>query len=163
MELDIVLNALAIILFLGFGMAIAIVFSTIDKQKEITVFSRYGRNTEPLDILYVNIGFVLVALMLVFHNYRFLPALAVFLVWIILNSRTRSGIAPVGVFIGSTFLSWKDMNGYRIINDEISTIKVLVYSKEKCYVLRCDKSQRTEVESYFAQNGISKKDKHEGE
>ena len=51
MELDIVLNGLAIILFLGFGMASVIVFSTIDKQKDITVLSRYGRNTEPLDIL----------------------------------------------------------------------------------------------------------------
>lgn len=163
MELDIVLNALAIILFLGFGMAIAIVFSMIDKQKEITVFSRYGRNTEPLDILYVNIGLVLVAVMIIFHNYRFLPALAAFMVWIMLNSRIRSGIAPVGIFIGTTFLDWKSIVGYRIVNDEISTIKVLIYSAEKCYVIRCDKSQRVEVESYFAQNGIIKKDKHEGE
>lgn len=163
MELDIVLNALAIILFLGFGMAVGIVFSTLDKQKEITVFSRYGRNTEPLEILYVNVGLILVAVMLVFHNYRFLPALIVFLILILLNSRTQSGIAPIGVFIGTTFLGWKDIEGYRMINDEISTIKVLVYGNHKCYILRCDKTQRREVEAFFKENGILEKEKNEGE
>ena len=163
MELDIVLNGLAIILFLGFGMASVIVFSTIDKQKDITVLSRYGRNTEPLDILYVNIGLLLVAVMIVMHSYRFLPALLVFLLWILLNGRTQSGVAPAGVFIGSTFIGWDEMTAYRIINDDISTIKVLIYSREKCYVLRCDKEKRKEVEDYFVRNGTEKKDRREGE
>lgn len=163
MKLDIVLNILAIILFLGFGMAIAIVFSTLDKQKEITVPSRYGRNTEPLDILYVNVGLVLAAVMFLFHNYRFLPALIAFMILILLSSRTQSGIAPIGVFIGTTYLGWKDIDGYRIINDEISTIKVLVYGNGKCYVLRCDKTQRMEVVSYFQDNNILLKEKNEGE
>ena len=163
MKLDIVLNALAIILFLGFSMACVIIFSMIDKQKEITVYSRYGRGTEPLDILYVNIGLILIAVMIVFHSYRFLPALVVFLIWLICNSRTKSGIAPDGIFIGSTHLGWKEIKGYRIVNDEISTIKVLVYCNDKCYVLRCDKSSKAEVDSYFVHNGIVKKEKSKGE
>lgn len=154
MKLDIVLNALSIILFLGFGMAAFIAFSTIDKQKEIRVFSRYGRHTEPLEILYVNIGLILVAVMVLFHNYRFLPAIVAFLLLILFNSRIQSGIAPEGVFIGTTFLSWDDVQEYRVVNDEISTIKVLVYGNQKCYVLRCDKEQRMEIESIFEENKI---------
>lgn len=163
MKLDVVLNALAIILFLGFGMAAFIAFSTVDKQKEITISSRYGRRTEPLEILYVNLGLVLVAVMYYFHNFRFLPALIVFLLLIMLNSRMQSGIAPEGVFIGTTFLNWKSINGYRIVNDEISTIKVLVYANEKCYVLRCEKTERNEIENYFEKNHIILKQKVEGE
>lgn len=154
MKLDIVLNAMAIILFLGFSMATLIAFSTIDKQKEITIPSRYGRSTGPLEIVYVNVGLLLVAVMMMFHNYRFLPALIVFVLLILFNSRMQSGIAPVGVFIGTTFLDWKNIEGYRIVNDEISTIKVLVYGNRKCYVLRCDKQQRMEMESYFEENNI---------
>lgn len=154
MKLDIVLNAMAIILFLGFSMAALIAFSTIDKQKEITIPSRYGRSTGPLEIVYVNVGLLLVAVMMMFHNYRFLPTLIVFVLLILFNSRMQSGIAPVGVFIGTTFLDWKNIEGYRIVNDEISTIKVLVYGNRKCYVLRCDKQQRMEIESYFEENNI---------
>ena len=59
-DIDIWLNVLAVILFLGFGTAAMIAFSTIDKQKEITVNSRYGRQTGPLEILYVNIALLLI-------------------------------------------------------------------------------------------------------
>lgn len=157
MKLEIVLNALAIILFLGFGMASLIAFSTIDKQKEIVIPSRYGRQTQPLDILYVNIGFVLVAIMLVTGKYRFLPALLMFMLLILLNSRMQSGISPIGIFIGITYLEWKDIKEYQIVNDEISTIKVLVYGNHKCYVLRCAKEQRARLETCFAENHIIKK------
>ena len=163
MKTEVVLNAIAIILFLGFGMASFIAFSTIDKQKEINIPSRYGRHTQPLDIVYVNVGIILVAVMLAFHSYRFLPALVVFLFLILLNSRMQSGIAPLGVFIGTTFLAWDDIKEYRIVNDEISTVKVLVYSNQKCYVLRCDKTCRMEIESYFEDNHIIKKINEEEE
>lgn len=154
MKIDIWLNALSIILFLGFAMAAMIAFSTIDKQKEITISSRYGRQTGPLEIVYVNVALLLAAFMLYTHNYRFLPALAAFILLIFFNSRMQSGIAPIGVFIGTTYLDWGKIEGYKIVNDEISTVQVRVYANKKQYVLRCDKEKRKEVDAYFIEHGI---------
>lgn len=165
MKLDIVWNALSIILFLGFGMASFIAFSTIDKQKEITVFSRYGRQTGPLEILYVNGALLLVAGMLYTKNYRFLPALLAFVVLIFLNSRMQSGIAPIGIFIGTTRLEWEKIQAYRIVNDAISTLQIRVYANRKRYVLRCDKEYRKQIEAYFQEHNIpvrnEKEEQHE--
>lgn len=155
MKVDMWLNGLAIILFLGFLMAALIAFSTIDKQKEITIGSRYGRQTGTLEIVYVNIALLLVAVMLYFHNYRFLPALVMFVLLIFFNSRMQSGIAPLGIFVGTTFLGWKEIEGYRIVNDEISTIEVRVYANNKRYVLRCSKEDRRQIEEYFSKNGVA--------
>ncbi len=156
-KVEVWLNAIAIILFLGFGMAALIAFSTIDKQKEITVPSRYGRQTGPLEILYVNIALLFVAVILYRNNYRFLPALCVFILLIIFNSRMKSGIAPIGVFIGTTYLEWKKIESYKIINDEISTIQVRVYANRKQYILRCTKEQRSQIETYFWDHNIPEK------
>lgn len=157
MKMDVWLDAAAIILFLGFGMAALIAFSTIDKQKEITISSRYGRQTGPLEIVYVNVALLLIALILYQKSYRFLPALCVFVLLIIFNSRMQSGIAPAGVFIGTTFLEWGKIEAYKIINDEISTVQIRVYANKKQYVLRCTKEQRSQAESYFWEHNISEK------
>lgn len=154
MKIDIWLNALAIILFLGFTMAALIAFSTIDKQKEITISSRYGRQIGPLEIVYVNVALLMVAFLLYTRSYRFLPALLAFILLIIFNSRMQSGIAPIGVFIGTTYLEWGKIKSYKIVNDEISTVQVRVYANKKQYVLRCDKEQRTQLDAYFTEHGI---------
>ena len=154
MKIEIWLNALSIILFLGFVTADMIAFSTIDKQNEITVSSRYGRQTGPLEIVYVNVALLMVAFMLYTHSYRFLPALLAFILLIIFNSRMRSGIAPIGVFIGTAYLEWGKIEAYKIVNDEISTVQIRVYANKKQYVLRCDKEQRTQVDAYFIEHGI---------
>lgn len=158
MKVDIYLNALSVILFLSFAMASLIAFSTMDKQKEITIASRYGRQTGLLEILYVNISLLLAAYMLYSHNYRFLPAITAFVVLIFLNTRMESGIAPIGVFIGATHLEWEKIKAYHIINDEISTVQVRVYANKKQYVLRCDKAQREQIVDYFIEQGIQDKE-----
>lgn len=157
MKIDIWLNVLSIILFLGFSTAALIAFSTIDKQKDITISSRYGRQTGPLEIIYVNVALLAVAFMLYVRSYRFLPALLSFVLLIFLNSRMQSGIAPDGVFIGTTYLEWKKIKSYQIVNDEISTVQVRVYANKKKYVLRCDKTQRAQIVDYFVEHGISDK------
>lgn len=158
MKIDIYLNALSIILFLGFGMASLIAFSTLDKQKEITIPSRYGRQTGPLEIFYVNISLLLVAVMLYSHNYRFLPVLIVFVILILLNSRMESGIAPSGVFIGATYLEWEKIKAYHIVNDAISTVQIQVYANKKQYVLRCDKEKREQILAFFIEQRIPDKE-----
>lgn len=154
MKIDVWLNALAVILFLGFGTAAMIAFSTIDKQKEITISSRYGRQTGPLEILYVNISMLLIAYMLHNHSYRFMPALLVFILLIFFNSRMQSGIAPIGIFIGTTYLEWGKIKSYLVVNDEISTIQIRVFANKKQYVLRCDKESRAKAEAYFMEHNI---------
>ena len=154
MEIDIIINALSIILFFGFGMASFIAFSTIDKQKEIVIASRYGRQTGPLEILYVNVALLVVAVMLYNHSYRFLPALIAFVLLIFFNSRMQSGIAPTGIFIGTTFLEWGKIKSYRIVNNAISTMEVQVFANKKRYVLKCDKQHRAQVEEYFEKYDI---------
>ena len=128
--------------------------SSIDKQKEITIESRYGRQTGPLEILYVNLSLVLVAGMLYVHSYRFLPALLAFVLLIFLNSRMQSGIAPIGVFIGTTYLEWSKIQAYRMVNDEISTVELRIMVNRKQYVLRIAKEFRDEAETYLKEHGI---------
>ena len=67
----------------------------------------------------------------------------------------RSGIAPIGVFIGITYLEWKKIRAYRIVNDEISTVELRVYADRKQYALRIAKEFRDEAESYLKEHDIS--------
>ena len=154
MEIDVVLNGLAIILFLGFGIGCVVAFSILDKQKDIIIPSRFGRQTDPLEIVYVNVALLMVAFMLFEKSYRFLPALIVFVLLIFFNSRMSSGISPIGVFVGSTFLEWDKLIGYRIINDQISTVQIRVYAGGKQYILRCDKELRRDAEHLFIEHGV---------
>lgn len=154
MKIDVLLNGLAIILFLGFGFACFIAFSTLDKQKDITILSRYRRQIGTMDIIYVNVALVMVAVILYEKSYRFVPAIVSFVLLVVFNSRMRSGISPQGVFIGTTFLEWNKLEGYRIINDQISTVQIRVYAGGKQYVLRCDKDKRREAEHLFIENGV---------
>lgn len=154
MQLEVMINGLSIILGLGFAMAALIAFSTLDKQKEITAESRYGRQTSTSEIVYVNIGLILVAVLIYTKDFKFLPALLSFMLLILLNSRMRSGVAPIGVFIGTTYLPWKSVKSYNFVNDDISTIKLEVRGNDKIYVLRIDKEQRKLVESYMFDNSI---------
>ena len=154
LKTDILLNGLAVCLFLGFAAACIIAFSVLDKQKDIIIESRYGRGVEPMEIIYVNAGLILVGIMLYGKSYRFLPALAVFILFIIFNSRMISGISPAGVFIGGTFLEWNKLDGYRIINDEISTVQIRVYANKKQYVLRCEKELRKKAEHLFIGHNV---------
>ena len=149
-----ILNGLAIILFLGFGLACVIAFTTLDKQKDITIPSRYGRQIGTMEILYVNASLVMIAIILYEKSYRFVPALATFVLLVFFNSRMSSGISPLGVFIGTTFLEWNRLEGYRIINDQISTVQIRIYTADKQYILRCDKDVRRDAEHLFIEHGV---------
>ena len=154
MKIDVILNGLAIILFLGFGLACVIAFTTLDKQKDITIPSRYGRQIGTMEILYVNASLVMIAIILYEKSYRFVPALATFVLLVFFNSRMSSGISPLGVFIGTTFLEWNKLEGYRIINDQISTVQIRIYTADKQYILRCDKDMRRDAEHLFIEHGV---------
>ncbi len=154
MKIDVILNGLAIILFLGFGLACVIAFTTLDKQKDITIPSRYGRQIGTMEILYVNASLVMIAIILYEKSYRFVPALATFVLLVFFNSRMSSGISPLGVFIGTTFLEWNRLEGYRIINDQISTVQIRIYTADKQYILRCDKDMRRDAEHLFIEHGV---------
>ena len=69
----------------------------------------------------------------------------------------RSGIAPLGIYVGTTFLGWEEIDSYLIINDEISTIEVRVYANQKQYALRCSKEERLQIEQFFADNKVKAK------
>ena len=154
MKIDVILNGLAIILFLGFGLACVIAFTTLDKQKDITIPSRYGRQIGTMEILYVNASLVMIAIILYEKSYRFVPALATFGLLVFFNSRMSSGISPLGVFIRTTFLEWNRLEGYRIINDQISTVQIRIYTADKQYILRCDKDMRRDAEHLFIEHGV---------
>ena len=83
-----------------------------------------------------------------------MPALVTFVMLVFFNSRMSSGISPLGIFIGTSFFEWNKMEGYRIINDQISTVQIRVYAAGKQYVLRCDKDKRREAEHLFIENGV---------
>lgn len=145
---------LAGLLALGFLTASMIGVIVVDKQKTITIYSRLGRTTNAYEIISVNIAFLVIALMLYFRYYIFIPAILSFIIFVIITTLVKSGLSPEGVFIGMTYLEWNKVNNYKIVNDDISTFTLKVRANKRQYVFRFHKNDREAVENLFVKHEI---------
>lgn len=138
--------ALAIILALGFFTADIIAIIILDKQKTIVVYSRMGRQTNPVEIINVNVALLLIGYFIYIKYFVFMPAIVCFVVFIILSTRVQSGMSEEGIYVGLTFIEWDKVKSYKIINDDISTFMIKLRANKRQYVFRCDKVKRSEIE-----------------
>lgn len=139
--------ALAVILALGFFTADIIAIIILDKQKTIAVYSRMGRQTNPIEIINVNLALLLVGYFIYIKYFVFMPAIVCFIIFIILSTRVQSGMSEEGIYVGLTFIEWNKVKSYKIINDDISTFMIKLRANRRQYVFRCDKVKRSEIEN----------------
>ncbi|MDE7366480.1 MAG: hypothetical protein K2N24_03895, partial [Lachnospiraceae bacterium] len=69
-----------------------------------------------------------------------------YIFFIVITTRIRSGLSEEGMFVGLTFIDWEHIEGYKFVNDNINTIKVKLRANKRQYIIECEKEQKAEVE-----------------
>ncbi|MBP3507960.1 MAG: hypothetical protein J6K43_16375 [Lachnospiraceae bacterium] len=133
-------------LTLGFGTIGIISCVVLSRQKKIIVESRLGKSSSVSEIINVNIALVGIAMSVWFHYYIFIPPLLMYIFFIVITTRIRSGLSEEGMFVGLTFIDWEHIEGYKFVNDNINTIKVKLRANKRQYIIECDKEQKADVE-----------------
>ena len=133
-------------LTLGFGTIGIISCIVLYRQKTIIVESRLGKSSSVSEIINVNIALVGIAMSVWFHYYIFIPPLLMYIFFIVITTRIRSGLSEEGMFVGLTFIDWEHIEGYKFVNDNINTIKVKLRANKRQYIIECDKEQKADVE-----------------
>lgn len=154
--MDVWMIVLGFVLFLGFFVAAMVCISAIKKQSGIIIASRLHHKLNISEVVYANVGMIGLVVLLILHYYVFVPAVIMFVVFIILSTRIQSGITAEGAIVGSTFIEWEFMNNYKLVNDpEDSNVIILkIRANRKQYVLVCDRRDRVAIHDIFSKNKI---------
>ena len=81
-----------------------------------------------------------------FQYYVFVPPLLMYIFFIVITTRIRSGLSENGMFVGLTFIDWEHIEGYKFVNDNINTIKVKLRANKRQYIIECEKEQKSVME-----------------
>ena len=138
--------AVSAALTLGFGTIGIISCVVLHRQKSIIVESRLGKSSSVSEIINVNVALVGIAMSVWFRYYIFVPPLLMYIFFIVITTRIRSGLSEEGMFVGLTFIEWEHIEGYKFVNDNINTIKVKLRANKRQYIIECDKEQKNELE-----------------
>lgn len=137
---------LAAALTLGFGTIGIISCVVLHRQKMIIIESRLGKSSSVSEIINVNVALVGIAMSVWFRYYIFILPLLMYIFFIVITTRIRSGLSEEGMFVGLTFIAWEHIEGYKFVNDNINTIKVKLRANKRQYVIECEKEQKEELE-----------------
>ena len=134
-------------LTLGFGTIGIISCVVLYRQKKIIIESRLGKSSSVSGIMNVNIALIGLALSVWFRYYVFVPPLCMYIFFIVITTRIRSGLSEEGMFVGLTFIDWEHIEGYKFVNDNINTIKVKLRANKRQYIIECEKEQKAQLEA----------------
>lgn len=154
--MDVWIGVLGFVLFLGFFIAILVCISAMKRKSEIIIKSRLHHKLGMNEIVYANIGMVLLVVSVAFKFYTFVPGLLAFVGFVVLTTRVQSGLTEDGAIIGTVFVEWEYMKGYKLINDEDdSNIIILkIRANRKQYVLVCDRGDRHKITELMKENNV---------
>lgn len=153
--MDVWIGVFAFVLFLGFATASMVCVSAIKKKSEILVRSRLHRKLGSSEIIISNLGLILLAVLLYFRIYSFVPSVLALVLFIILSTRVESGLTVNGAVVGTKFIEWEFMKSYKLVDDENSNIITLkIRADRRQYVLVCERSDKEEIKRLFSQNGV---------
>ncbi len=154
--MDVWIGVLGFVLFLGFATAVMVCISAMKRQAGIVIRSRLHHKLNNAEVIYANLGLVLLAVLLYFHYYVFVPAVCAFVLFIILTTRVESGLTEEGAMVGTTFLEWEFMKSYKLVNQEKdSNIIILkIRANRKQYVLVCDRHDRHAIAALMEKNHV---------
>lgn len=142
--LQYVLSAALTLGFVTIGIISCVV---LHRQKSILVESRLGQSSSVSEIINVNVALVGIAMSVWFRYYIFVPPLLMYIFFIVITTRIRSGLSEEGMFVGLTFIDWEHIEGYKFVNDNINTIKVKLRANKRQYIIECEKDRQEEVEN----------------
>ena len=94
--MDVWLSVLAFVLFLGFGTGALVCVSAVKKQSGIVIKSRLHHKLNISEVVYANLGLVGLVVLVYFKIYIFVPAVLMFVLFIVLSTRIQSGITEDG-------------------------------------------------------------------
>lgn len=154
--MDVWIGVLGFVLFLGFATAVKICISAINRQSGIIIKSRLHRKLNTAQVIYANAGLVVLAVLLYFHYYVFVPAVLAFVLFIVLSTRIQSGLTNEGAVVGTAFLDWEFMKGYKLVDDEndSNVIILKIRANRRQYVLVCDRRDRLSIRELFNKNSV---------
>ena len=156
--MDIWLGVLAFILFLGFGTGVLVCMAAIRRQSEIMIKSRIRHKLNISEVVYANLALAGMVVLVFFHLYPFVPAILMFVLFIVLSTRIQSGITHEGVLIGSTFVEWEFIRGYTLENqgEDSNVIVLKLRANRKTYILVCNREDRFAIDEIFQEHRIHK-------
>lgn len=154
--MDVWIGVLGFVLFLGFFVAVMVCISAIKRQSKILIKSRLHHKLNTSEVIYANIGLIAMIVLLILHYYVFVPAVFMFVLFVVLSTRIQSGITDEGAIVGSSFIEWEFMNGYKLVDEEndsnIVILKIRAHRKQ--YVLVCDRRDRFTIAEMFDNHKI---------
>ncbi len=154
--MDVWIGVLAFVLFLGFGTAAMVCVSSIKKQSQIVIKSRIHRKINNGEIIYANVGLVVAAVLIFFNYYVFVPAIFAFVIFIVLSTRIQSGLTNEGAVVGTSFIEWEFMKGFKLVDEEEdSNIIILkIRANRKQYVMVCDRRDKNAIFDMMKSNKV---------
>jgi hypothetical protein len=154
--MEVWIGVLGFVLFLGFFTAVLVCISAIKKQSGIIIASRLHHKLNNSEVIYANAGLVVLAILLYFHYFVFVPAVLMFVLFIVLSTRIQSGLTAQGAVVGTTFIDWEFMKGYKLVNepDDSNIIILKIRANRKQYVLVCDRRDRLAIADLFKEHQV---------
>lgn len=154
--MDVWVGVLAFVLFLGFGTAVMVCINAIKRQTGIIIKSRIKHKINSAEVIYANLGLVVLAVLVYFKLFLFVPAVFAFVLFIVLATQIQSGLTAEGAVVGTSFIDWEFMDGYKFVNDEndSNVIILKIRANRRQYVLVCDRRDRVEIKKMLTDNGV---------
>ncbi len=154
--MDVWIGVLGFVLFLGFFTAVVVCINAIKRQSGIIIASRLHHKLNNSEVIYANAGLVVLAVLLYFRYYVFVPAVFLFVLFIVLSTRIQSGITDQGAVVGTTFIEWEFMKGFKLVNEpgDSNIIILKIRANRKQYVLVCDRKDRNKINEIFLKNHV---------
>ncbi len=154
--MDVWIGVLGFVLFLGFATAVLVCISAINKKSDIVIKSRLHRKLNSIEIIYSNVGLILLAVMLYFKFYVFVPAILALVLFIVLQTRIESGLTGEGAVVGTKFIDWEFMRSYKLVDDDNSNVIILkIRADRRQYVLVCERRDRDKIRGLFKEHNIA--------
>lgn len=171
--MDVWINVLGFVFFLGFATAGYVCILAIKRQEGIVIRSRLHHRVNKSEVIYANAGLVVFAVLMYFHYFVFAPAVLAFVSFIILSTRIQSGVTEEGALVGTTFIEWEFMKSYKLVDDpsDSNIIILKIRANRRQYIMVCERRDRFEIAKIFDAHDVavtqtitdSMPDEHSGE
>lgn len=145
--MDVWITVLGFALFLGFMVAVMVCIAAIKKKGDIIIKSRLHHKVTIREVVSANIGLIVFVILLWFKMYTFVPGILAFVTFVILSTRVQSGLTKEGALIGTMFIEWEFMKGYKLVDDpsDSNIIILKIRANHKQYVLVCNREDRMKI------------------
>ena len=154
--MEVWLNVLAFVLFLGFFTAFVMAVKAVGRKNDIRIKSRLKKSSGVSEVIYANLGLIGMCVLVVFKLYAFVPAVLMFVLFIICSTRIESGIADYGALVGTAVIEWEFMKGYKFTEEgaDSNIIILKIRANRKQYVLICNREDKDSIIDVFKKQHI---------